>query len=125
MTLTPTFWAGQAVLAGTKGVPASVQVDLNGTVVVPGGSATVAVAAGTVADTVVKASTGRLCRILVTTVGTNPLQVYDNASGHTGTIIGQLAASAPVGSYDFQLPAVNGITVAGNAANPAVTVSYY
>ena len=88
-----------------------------------GGKNATAIAAGTAADTVIKATPGRLCRILVTTLGTNPMQVFDNASGHTGTIIGALAASAPVGTQlDLQMPAANGITVFGNASNPAVTI---
>jgi hypothetical protein len=126
MALTPSFSNGgvRTTISGAS-VPAVAQVDGLGNVATPGGTATVAVAAGVATDTVVKAASGRLCRILVTAVGTNPLSVWDNASGHTGTVIGQLAASAPIGSYDFQLPAANGITVQGNAANPAITVSYY
>jgi len=90
-----------------------------------GGTTTVAVAAGASSDTIVKATPGRLCRVLVTTTGTNPMAIWDNASGHTGTIIGALPASPAVGTtYDFNLPAANGITVQGNAANPAVTISF-
>lgn len=111
-------------IAGVS-VQAIAQLDALGSVVTPGGIAAVAIAAGKTTDTVIKASPGRLCRILVSTVGTNPLSVFDNASGHTGTVIGQLAASAAIGIYDFQLPAANGITVQGNAANPAITISYY
>jgi hypothetical protein len=94
-------------------------------VTTPGGTATVAIAAGVATDTVVKAAPGRLCRVLVTTTGTNPMTIWDNASGHTGTIIGAFAASPTVGTVaSFDMPAVNGITVAGNAANPAVTISF-
>jgi len=89
-----------------------------------GGAVTTAISAGTAANTVISANPGKLCRILVTTVGTNPLQVFDNASTNSGTIIAALAASAPIGIYDFQMPAANGITVAGNAANPAVTIGW-
>src|SRR3954471_22763561 len=56
-----------------------------------GGVTTVAIAAGVATDTVVKATAGRLCKVLVTTTGTNPMAIWDNASGHTGTIIGALA----------------------------------
>lgn len=98
---------------------------LFGALVTSGGLSTTPIAAGVTGDTVVKNAAGRLCRVLVTTTGTNPLAIWDNASGHTGTIIGQLPASPAVGTvYDFQLPAANGITVQGNAANPAVTVSF-
>jgi hypothetical protein len=100
-------------------------VDLTGNYVnLTNGSKTVAIAAGTTADTVVKASAGTLARVLVTAVGTNTMLIYDNASGHTGTVIGIIPASSPVGTYTFQLPALNGITVQGNAANPAVTISF-
>lgn len=88
------------------------------------GTSTVAIPAGTITDTVVKATAGRLCRILVTTLGANALQVCDNATAGTGTVIGALTANAPIGTYSFQMPAAAGITVAGNAANPAVTISY-
>jgi hypothetical protein len=90
-----------------------------------GGVTTVAIAAGVATDTVVKASAGRLCKVLVTTTGTNPMAIWDNASGHTGTIIGAFAASPVVGTVvPFDMPAANGITVQGNAANPAVTISF-
>ncbi len=90
-----------------------------------GGQQTVAIASGTAADTVIKAAPGRLCRVLVTAQNTNPMLIFDNASGHTGTIIGAVPANAAVGSlYDFGLPAANGITVQGNAANPGVTISF-
>ncbi|MGI8406387.1 MAG: hypothetical protein ACR2OE_16780 [Thermomicrobiales bacterium] len=90
-----------------------------------GGTTTVAAAAGTAADTVVKAAVGRLCRILVTATGTNPLQVFDNATLGSGVVIGCMPASPTVGtSYAFQTPAMAGITVKGNAANPGVTISF-
>lgn len=122
-------------VAGVQ-VPAVVSVDGNGNTFTigaggsvhtsVGGTATVAVAAATVANTVVKASAGRLCRILITATGTNPLQVFDNATTNTGTVIGAFAASPAVGMVvDFQMPAANGITVGGNAANPGFTLSYY
>jgi hypothetical protein len=126
-TLTPTYSPGGAAAAGTSGVPASVQVDLKGTVVVPGGSATVAIAAGasTVAQ-VVKASAGRLCRIIVTTTGTADLKFYDNASAASGTVIGYIPSAATLGqSFDIQMPASNGITAGLLNGSAAVTVSYY
>src|SRR6185312_16141529 len=104
-----------AQLYGTDGAQATTH----------GGVSTVAIAAGTVADTPVKAAPGRLCQVLVTAVGTNPMAIWDNAAGHTGTIIGLIPASAAAGSiYNIQMPASAGITVQGNAANPAVTISY-
>lgn len=90
-----------------------------------GGSSTVAISSGTTADTVVKASSGRLCRVLVTATNTHELDIYDNASGHTGTLIGVVAANAANGTVAvFQMPAANGITVQGNANNPGVTISF-
>lgn len=121
---------------GAGNVPVSVQVDTNGNAVgvgaggaeytTLGGASAVAVAAATSANTVVKASPGRLCKVLITATGTNPLQIFDNATTNSGTVIGAFAASPAVGTViDFQMPAANGITVAGNAANPGFTVSYY
>ena len=100
--------------------------DVNGVgLVSDGGVYSAAVAAGTATDTVIKGSAGRLCKVLVTSLGTNALSVYDNNSVGSGLIVGQLPASAPVGSiYSFQIPSVSGITVGGNPANPGVTLSY-
>jgi hypothetical protein len=90
-----------------------------------GGLQTSAVAASTSANTVIKASAGRKCRILVTTTGTNAMSIYDNASAASGTVIGALPASPAVGTiYDLQMPAANGITVGGNANNPGITISW-
>jgi len=95
------------------------------TLVTTGGQFATPVAASVAADTTIKASPGRLCRVLVTVTGTGAMLIFDNASGHTGTIIGALPASPAVGSvYDFNLPAAAGITVQGNANNPGVTIGY-
>ncbi len=126
MTLIPTYSAGGAVLAGANGVPAMVPVDINGNVATPGGSATKAIAAATSAITVVKASAGRLCRVLITASGTGSVVIYDNASAASGTVIGITPANPALGTtYDFEMPAVNGITVAGSATLPGITVSFY
>lgn len=90
-----------------------------------GGKQTTAIAAGTSTDVVIKATPGRLCKVLVTTSAAAAIVIYDNASGHTGTIIGSIAASAPAGTIiDLQMPASNGITFAGIASSPAFTVSW-
>ena len=90
-----------------------------------GGKQTTAVAAGTTTDTVIKASPGRLCKVLITTSAAAAIVFYDNTSGHTGTIIGYIAASTAVGTVvDLQMPAANGITFAGIASSPAFTVSW-
>lgn len=89
------------------------------------GTSATAVAAATVADTTIKASTGRLARILITATGTANVLIFDNASGHTGTIIGVIKSSAVVGDViELRMPAQNGITVQGNANNGGFTVSW-
>lgn len=91
-----------------------------------GGRASAAIAAGATGNTVVKGSPGRLARVLVTASGTGALTIYDNASSPSGTIIGLVPAAAAAGTLiDCQAPAANGITVAGNSANPGVTIFYY
>lgn len=93
--------------------------------VTDGGTDVVAVAAGTATDTVVKATPGRLCRVLVTTTGTNPMTIHDDSDSGDGTVIGCLPASPAVGAtYVFGLPATSGITVKGHASNPGVTISF-
>jgi hypothetical protein len=88
-------------------------------------TATLAIAASVATDTVVKAAPGRLARLIVTTLGTNALLIYDNATTGSGVIIGAIPASAAVGSsFLFDMPAANGITVKGSGTNPAVTISF-
>lgn len=91
-----------------------------------GGTSTMAIPAGTVTNTVIKGTAGRLCRILVTSLaGAAVTTIYDNATTNSGTIIGYIVAATVAGTmFDFQLPATNGITVGGAATNPAMTVSY-
>ncbi len=92
---------------------------------ITGGQTTTPIAAGVVGNTIVKATPGRLVHVLVTALGTGALTIYDNATTNTGTIIGVVPASAPVGSlYALHMPAANGITVQGNAANPGVTIAW-
>jgi hypothetical protein len=89
-----------------------------------GGISKTAIAASTSTNTQVKTGVGRLANVLVTTLGTNAMLFYDNTAA-SGTIIGAIPASAPVGSlYHFNFPCSNGILAAGNAANPAVTVGW-
>jgi len=89
-----------------------------------GGSTTASVPSN--ATTVVKASAGRLARILVTTLGAGTLTCYDNATTGAGTIIGNVAASAAVGTVEpLDMPAANGITCVSSATGPVATVSFY
>jgi len=114
---------------GSAGFAALCVAD-NGTpiLVSSGGTKTAAVASGTNSDTPVKAAAGRLCRIAVTsaagtTTGTTP--IYDNASGHTGTILVVVPNNTAVGTViDVQMPATVGITVNGGANSPGMTISY-
>lgn len=93
--------------------------------VTTGGLVTTAIASGTAGNTVVKASAGRICNILITTTNTNPMQVFDNSTTNSGTVIACLPASPTVGTtYTFNMPAANGITVGGSATNPGVTISW-
>jgi hypothetical protein len=92
----------------------------------PGGKTTTSIAAAAT-NTVVKASPGRLCRVMVTTPGTVALIFYNNATGGstTGDILGYIPANAAAGSvYDFQFAATVGIQAPGGANTPAVTVGY-
>jgi hypothetical protein len=73
----------------------------------------------------VKAGPGRLHRVVVTTVtATAVTTIYDNASAASGTPLFVVPIGAAVGTvYTPDLPAVNGITVAG-AGTGAITVGY-
>lgn len=107
------------------GAPAVTPVDVNGFTITPGGAAATPIAVNTVANTVVKSSPGRLCRVIVTVTGAAAMSIYDNATTASGTIIGQLPASPAVGAvYDFQTPAALGITVGGAGTNPGVTITF-
>lgn len=76
--------------------------------------------------TVVKASAGRLASAIVTTSGTTQLNIYDNASQASGTIIGAVPANAAVGSvYAFNAPAQQGIVANSVASCCSVTICYY
>lgn len=91
------------------------------------GDATATVAATVSTDTVIKTGSGTLGRILVTsTNGAAAINIYDNATTHSGTIIGVVAASAAVGTvYTLGMPFENGLTVGGAATNGAITISYH
>lgn len=89
-----------------------------------GGLQTTAVAAAASAN--IKAAPGRIARVLVTSAGTASLIFYDNATGaSTGTIVGITPTTTTVGQvFDFQFPALIGISAVGGAGSPGVTVSY-
>ncbi len=86
---------------------------------------TTVIAAGVAANTVIKATPGTFYGIIVTTTAAGTPGVFDNATTNSGTPVGQLAASAALGQYTTVaggVPCVNGITVAGAAINPAMTI---
>jgi len=89
------------------------------------GTNTTPIAAATSANTVIKATAGRLARILVTATGTVNMLIYDNATTNSGTVIGVVKSGAVVGDIiELHVPAANGITVAGNAGNAGVTIAW-
>jgi hypothetical protein len=83
-----------------------------------------AIAAGETDNTILSDSGGMLASVLVTTTGTNEMLIYDNPTTASGTILAVIPANAAKGLYTFHTPAQTGITVAGNVANPAVTIFY-
>lgn len=90
------------------------------------GIATGVVTAGVTTPTTVKTLSGYLSRVLVTSAnGAAAINIYDNASAASGTIVGIVPASAAAGSvYTFGMPVTNGITVGGAATNGALTISF-
>ena len=104
------------------------RVDANTTGVLrvtSGGSNTISVPA-TNSAVVIKASAGRLVRVLVTTVGTTTTLIYDNATTASGTIIGVIPANSGIGTIiDLSMPAVNGITAGQTTTSSVFTASYY
>lgn len=90
-----------------------------------GGNDYAVVAASTATNTVVRTGTGRLCKVLITTLGTAAVTFYDNASAASGNVIGYIPASAAAGTvYDFNLPHTSGIVASGNANNPGMTITF-
>lgn len=87
---------------------------------------TVFIAAGTATNTVVKGTPGTFYGVFASTIGAGGGLIYDNATTNSGTPVG--AAPTAVG-FDQGVPAAgvnctNGITVAGSATNPALTVFF-
>lgn len=73
----------------------------------------------------VKASAGRLLKVVVTTVlGAGAITIYDNASTNSGTVLMVIPSTTAAGTvYDINLPAVNGI-YASFASTGGITVGY-
>jgi len=91
------------------------------------GDTTAAVAASVSTDTVIKVGSGTLGKVLVTSAnGAAAINLYDNSTTHSGTIIGVVPASAAAGSiYALGMPFENGLTVGGASTNGAITISYH
>jgi hypothetical protein len=84
-------------------------------------------AAGAGPAAVVKGAPGRLCTVICTAPGGGSVGIifYDNASAASGTIIGEIPATATLGQqFQIDMPAANGITANASAGSPAVTVGY-
>lgn len=90
-----------------------------------GGTATLGVPSNN-GLTIVKNTAGRLASVIVTTSGSAQLNIYDNASQASGTILGAVPANAAVGSvYQFYAPAANGIVANAVANCCATTICFY
>jgi hypothetical protein len=95
------------------------------------GDTTAAIAGTVTANTIVKAGSGTLAKVLVTSVNGNAaINIYDangpTSGSVTGTIIGVVAASAAAGTiYSLGMPFENGLTVGGASTNGALTISFH
>jgi hypothetical protein len=69
-----------------------------------GGTQTLPIAAAVTGPFVIKKSEGRLCRVLVTTLGTAALNFFDSSSAASGTLVGTIPASALAGTMFECLP---------------------
>ena len=117
-------YAQQLVEIADKSGVNVAKVDAQGAILVSSGGTT-AVSVASATPGAVKASAGRLCKVIITTLGTGSQVFYDNASAASGTILFATAASAAVGTiYDVQAIAQNGIYAAGAASTPVCTVLY-
>lgn len=94
-------------------MPSHITDNVSGTGMVGGGRFYTNVSAATVG---VKASPGRVFRILVT-AGTGAISVYDNAAGNTtGTLLWTKATVAVGDIYVLDIPTTAGISVVAAAA---------
>lgn len=90
-----------------------------------GRGSTTAIAAAAAASAI-KATSGSLISVLVTTTGTAALLLYDNATTASGTIIGVIPANAAATGvpFVFNMPAANGIWCASGTNSPAITINW-
>ena len=83
------------------------------------------IAAAVATATIIKASPGVYYGMLVTSVGTTAPSAYDNASAGSGNVIGGVIAAAAINTQNVPAQGVitlNGLTIGGNAGNPAMTI---
>ncbi len=107
------------------------QVDVNGnpiTASTSSGSSYATIAAGATGPTVIKATSGILFGVVATTSAAGAPLAYDNASAASGNVLAAIAANAAVGT-GATLPGggvkfTNGLTFAGGATMPGLTVFY-
>lgn len=101
-------------------------VDYAGNPIISQPSQNASIAAGTGSSVhVIKAVPGFLSGVLVTATASAAMNIYDNASAASGTIIGTIPATATAGQYyPFNMPALNGITVGVVSGSAGITVAY-
>ncbi len=98
----------------------------NGPLWMTSGGGTLTATAAAAGTTPIKASAGRLCKVLVTTLGTAQLTFYNNASAASGTIIGIVPANTALGTIIvFDMPASLGITGDYLTNSPATTTAFW
>lgn len=95
------------------------------------GDTTAPVSSGVTSNTIIKAGSGTLGKVLVTSAnGAAAINIYDadgpSSGAVAGTIIGVVPASAAVGSiYSLGMPFEDGLTVGGASTNGAITISFH
>jgi hypothetical protein len=93
----------------------------------PSGTIAVGQAAIVAGNVVVKAGSGMLCSVLVTTATTAAQQItfVDSATGASGTIIGAIPGGSTVTGVPFvyNFPVVNGVAIQQNAALAAGAIT--
>jgi len=117
-----------AVQGGTWTVQPGNTPNTTAWLAMPSGATSAIIAAGAAGPTVIKGSAGIFYGALITSVGAGAPLGYDNASAASGNAISAVAASAAVGTRDTPpsvgVKCANGITFAGGATMPGMTIFY-
>jgi hypothetical protein len=99
------------------------QARLIGETLIGIGQFTAAIGSGA-STTTLKVGAGRLCKIVITAVGSAAFSIFDNTT-NSGTALFISPTSTTVGTiFDVQMPCNIGITVVNVASGPAFTLSY-